>query len=74
MISYLKAYLPSSREAHIDGKINKPIEEDNSKTIDRQLIEVVHTFVIFLCVSFEIFAKRYLVLIITFSGGFIQYT
>ena len=58
MISHLKANLPSSRESHIDGKINKPIEEDNSKTIDRQLIEVVHTFVIFLCVSFEIFTRR----------------
>jgi hypothetical protein len=58
MINYLKANLPSSRDSHIDGKISRQIKEDNSKTIDRQLIEVVHTFVIFLCVGLEIFTKR----------------
>jgi hypothetical protein len=56
MINYLTMNLPSSRKSSIDSKMNnKTANEEvcNSKTIDRQLIEVVHTFVIFLCVGFE---------------------
>jgi hypothetical protein len=56
MINSLKMNLPSSRKSSIDSKMNnKTTNEEicNSKTIDRQLIEVVHTFVIFLCVGFR---------------------
>ena len=59
MISYLKTNLPTSRKSSIDSKTTKPTVDENptNKTIETQLIEVVHTFVILLCVSIVILSK-----------------
>ena len=53
IIANLKVKLPNSRKSSMDIQHLESVSLENidTRTNDRQLIEVVHTLVIFLCVS-----------------------
>ena len=61
MIANLKIHFPNGQKSPTDLRSHKhdlEVTFCDSKTIERQLIEVVHTFVIFLCVRINFLFKK----------------